>query len=79
MRLAATRKPDLHKCRLMGTDLEGLRCAAGSHREDLVIQLGGFVGLHAFETHDSRRHMFPYLDDGHCGSAHRCTAWLRAK
>ncbi|OYR64670.1 site-specific integrase [Halorubrum ezzemoulense] len=49
MRLEATSKEDQYKCWLTDDDLEELRRAAGSHRDDLVIQLGGFVGLRAFE------------------------------
>ena len=49
MRLEATGKEDQYKCWLTDDDLEELRRAAGSHRDDLVIQLGGFVGLRAFE------------------------------
>ncbi|WP_321163647.1 MULTISPECIES: site-specific integrase [Halorubrum] len=49
MRLEATGKPDQYKCWLTDDEIEALRRAAGSHRDDLVIQLGGFVGLRAFE------------------------------
>ncbi|MDB2244513.1 site-specific integrase [Halorubrum ezzemoulense] len=49
MRLEATNKEDQYKCWLTDDDLEELRRAAGGHRDDLVIQLGGFVGLRAFE------------------------------
>ena len=34
---------------LTDDEVEGLRRAAGSRRDDLVIQLGAFVGLRAFE------------------------------
>ena len=49
MRLEATAKSDQFKCWLTDDELEELRRAAGSIRDDLVIQLGGFVGLRAFE------------------------------
>ena len=49
MRLESTGKPDQYKCWLTDDELEELRRAAGSIRDDLVIQLGGFVGLRAFE------------------------------
>ena len=49
MRLESIGKEDQYKCWLTDDDLEELRRAAGSHRDDLVIQLGGFVGLRAFE------------------------------
>jgi len=41
MRLEVTSKEDQYKCWLTDDDLEELRRAAGSHRDDLVIQLGG--------------------------------------
>jgi integrase len=50
MRLEATAKPDEYKVWMTDTELEELRRAAASHRDDLVIQLGGYVGLRAFEV-----------------------------
>jgi len=49
MRLEATNRPDQYKCWLTDDELEELRRAAADHRDDLVIQLGGYVGLRAFE------------------------------
>jgi len=49
MRLEATGKPDQYKCWLTDDEIEELRRAAGSHRVDLVIQLGASVGLRTFE------------------------------
>ena len=49
MRLEQTQAEDQFKCWLTDDDLDELRRAAGSIRDDLVIQLGGFVGLRAFE------------------------------
>ncbi|GAB7011734.1 site-specific integrase [Halolamina salina] len=49
MRLEATNKPDQYKCWLTDDELEELRRAASSHRDDLIVQLGGYVGLRAFE------------------------------
>lgn len=49
MRLESTGKPDQYKCWLTDDEFEELRRASGSIRDDLVIQLGGFVGLRAFE------------------------------
>jgi integrase len=37
------------KCWLTDDEVEELRRAAGSRRDDLIIQLGAFVGLRAFE------------------------------
>jgi integrase len=49
MRLEATAKPDEYKVWMTDAELTELRRAAASHRDDLVIQLGGYVGLRAFE------------------------------
>jgi len=49
MRLEATSKPDQYKVWMTDNELEELRRAAATHRDDLVIQLGGYVGLRAFE------------------------------
>lgn len=49
MRLESTSRPDQYKCWLTDAELEDLRRAAADHRDDLVIQLGGYVGLRAFE------------------------------
>lgn len=49
MRLESTEKPDQYKVWMTDDELEELRRAATSHRDDLIIQLGGYVGLRAFE------------------------------
>ncbi|WP_311170640.1 site-specific integrase [Halobellus ordinarius] len=49
MRLEATSKPDQYHVWMTDDELEDLRRAAATHRDDLVIQLGGYVGLRAFE------------------------------
>jgi integrase len=49
MRLEATAKADQYKVWLTDEELEQLRRAADSYRDDLVIRLGGDVGLRAFE------------------------------
>lgn len=49
MRLEATQKPDQYKVWVTDDELEQLRRHAGSTRNDLIIQLGGYVGLRAFE------------------------------
>lgn len=48
MRLDAT-KGDEYKVWLTDEEIEDLRRAANSQRDDLLIQLGAFVGLRAFE------------------------------
>lgn len=49
MRLESTAKEDQFKVWMTDPELENLRRAAASHRDDLIIQLGGYVGLRAFE------------------------------
>lgn len=49
MRLEATSKPDQYHAWMTDAELEELRRATETHRNDLVIQLGGYVGLRAFE------------------------------
>ena len=48
MRIEAT-NGDEHKVWLTDSEIEDLRRATNSQRDDLVIQLGAFVGLRAFE------------------------------
>jgi integrase len=49
MRLESTANDGEYKVWLTDAELEELRRAAESYRDDLVIQLGGYVGLRAFE------------------------------
>jgi integrase len=49
MRLEATKKEGQYKVWMTDRELEELRRHADSHRDDLIIQLGGYVGLRAFE------------------------------
>jgi integrase len=49
MRLEATDKPDQYKVWMNDSELDTLRRYAGSSRNDLLIRLGGYVGLRAFE------------------------------
>jgi len=48
MRIEATEGEE-HKVWLTDSEIEDLRRATNSQRDDLVIQLGAFVGLRAFE------------------------------
>lgn len=50
MRLEATAKADEYKMWMTDEELEALRRAAANHRDDLILQLGGYVGLRAFEV-----------------------------
>jgi integrase len=49
MRLEATAKPDEYQVWMTDAELDALRRAAANHRDDLILQLGGYVGLRAFE------------------------------
>jgi integrase len=50
MRLEATASDeDQYKVWLTDDELEALRRAAASYRDDVIIQLGGYVGLRSFE------------------------------
>jgi integrase len=49
MRLEGTQNDDEYKVWLTDGEIEDLRRAAGSYRDDVIIQLGAFVGLRAFE------------------------------
>ena len=49
MRLEATKREDQYHVWMTDPELEELRRAATSHRDDLIIQLGAYVGLRAFE------------------------------
>jgi len=49
MRLEATEKDDQYKVWMTDAELEELRRHAGTYRDDLILQLGGYVGLRAFE------------------------------
>jgi integrase len=49
MRIEATASDDEHKVWLTDSEIEELRRATASYRDDIIIQLGAFVGLRAFE------------------------------
>ncbi len=49
MQLEATGSEDQYKVWLTDSEIEELRRAAASYRDDVIIQLGAFVGLRAFE------------------------------
>lgn len=50
MRLEATAREDVFKVWMNDDELEELRRAAATYRDDIIIQLGGYVGLRAFEV-----------------------------
>jgi len=64
MRLEATNKKNQYKVWLTDREVEELRRAAASHRDDLVIQLGAFVGLRAFEIPQVEPRHVKRTDDG---------------
>ena len=50
MRLEATERPDEYKVWLTDSEIEDLRRATTGYRDDIIIQLGAFVGLRSFEV-----------------------------
>ena len=49
MRLEATNQPDHYHVWMTDPELDRLRRSAATHRDDLILQFGGYVGLRAFE------------------------------
>jgi integrase len=49
MRLEATEREDRHKVWMTDDELEELRRHAATQRDDVIILLGGYVGLRSFE------------------------------
>ncbi|MXR52315.1 tyrosine-type recombinase/integrase [Halovenus sp. WSH3] len=49
MRIEATKADNETKVWLTDSEIEDLRRAAASYRDDVIIQLGAYVGLRAFE------------------------------
>ena len=49
MRIKATNADDEHKVWMIDEEIEELRRATASYRDDVIIQLGAYVGLRAFE------------------------------
>lgn len=49
MRIESTGADDEYKIWLTDDEIEDLRRHAGSQRDDIIIQLGAYVGLRAFE------------------------------
>lgn len=64
MRLESTAKPDQYKVWMTDSELEDLRRVAATHRDDLIIQLGGYVGLRAFEIPQIQPSHIKRTDDG---------------
>ena len=64
MRIESTEKSDQYKIWMTDNELEDLRRAAANHRDDLIIQLGGYVGLRAFEVPQIRPEHVKRTTDG---------------
>jgi len=64
IRLEATAKKDEYKVWMTDWEFEELRQAASNHRDDLLIQLGGYVGLRAFEIPQIYPKHVKRTDDG---------------
>jgi integrase len=64
MRLEATNREDQYKVWLTDSELEELRRYATSQRDDLIIQLGGYVGLRAFEIPQIQPRHIKRTEDG---------------
>ena len=66
MRLESTSRPDQYKVWMTDDELDTLRRHAGSKRNDLLLQLGGYVGLRAFEMPQIQpRHVKRTSDGSH--------------
>jgi integrase len=66
MRLEAKQKDGQYKVWMTDTELETLRRCAANHRDDLIIQLGGYVGLRAFEVPQIQpKHVKRTIDGDH--------------
>jgi len=55
---------DEHKVWLTDSDIEDLRRVANGRRDDIIIQLGAFVGLRAFEIPQARPADIKQTDSG---------------
>ena len=64
MRLEATAREDEYKIWMTDGELSELRRAAANHCDDLIIQLGGKVGLRAFEISQVCSQYLKRTDDG---------------
>jgi len=64
MRLESTAREEVYKVWITDEELRELRRASANHRDDLVIQLGGYVGLRAFEVPQIRQKHVKRTEDG---------------
>jgi integrase len=66
MRLEATEKPDEYKIWLTDNEIEDLRRATTGYRDDIIIQLGAFVGLRSFEIPQIQPRHIKTTESGQC-------------
>lgn len=64
MRLEATNHQHRTKVWMTDDEIEELRRAAASYRDDIIIQLGAFVGLRAFEMPQIQPQHIKQTDNG---------------
>ena len=64
MRLEATDRPDEYKVWMTDDEIEDLRRATAGYRDDIIIQLGAFVGLRAFEIPQIRPQHIKEIESG---------------
>ena len=64
MRLESTRNEDEYKVWMTDEEVEHLRRAAASYRDDVIIQLGSYVGLRAFEIPQVQPQHVKQTEDG---------------
>ena len=64
MRLESTGRAGTFKVWMTDNELETLRRSAKNHRDDLIIQLGGYVGLRAFEIPQIQPNHVKRTEDG---------------
>lgn len=65
MRIEATGATEQYNVWLTDKELKELRRAAASYRDDIIIQLGGYVGLRAFEIPQINPRHIKETETGH--------------
>jgi integrase len=64
MRLEATKAEDDYKVWMTDEEIEELRRATASYRDDIIIQLGAYVGLRSFEIPQIQPRHISETDNG---------------
>ena len=65
MRLDSTGAQDQYKVWMTDDEIDELRRATASYRDDIIIQLGGYVGLRAFEIPQVQPRHIKETQQGH--------------